>query len=506
MTSYFDLKDYFLDKPYKLVIASDAEPFVHITKNKEITTRVPAGGVSVALEPVARAAHATFIARGRTDEDKAMTDSKGYLQVNNGPDSYTLRRLFFSTEEIENYYMGYANQTLWPACHIAFEQPGFNPLWWQGYGAVNRKFANAIEEEAKENTFIWINDYQLALVPGMLRKTAKRVVGLFWHIPWPTWEIFRILPHKRMLLESILASDFVGFHRKYQADNFIDTVRNELEVRIDHEKNTIHYKDHATTIQSLPMGIDDDVIKHIAQPEDTGLLSSFVRSMLNIPNNELPLDEVFQKEKVLLGVDRLDYTKGLPHRLKALWRFFEKYPDYRGKVTYVGFAASTREQIPSYKTLRKDVEGIARTINEIFGNRDWQPIHLSPGVYSRSELVELYKHAAATLVTPLDDGMNLVSKEYIVAASLSQNPGMLILSQFAGSATDLRQALIVNPYDTESMADAIHIALKMPSKERKVRIDEMAQTLSEHNVYAWALQFLKDTEAAARENRKISFG
>lgn len=506
MTSYFDLKDYFAEKKYKLVIASDAEPFVHKKHEDKIVTEVPAGGVSVALEPVARAAGATFIARGRTEEDKAMTDNKGYMEVQSGTDAYTLRRLFFTPEQIENYYFGYANQTLWPACHIAFEQPNFDPLWWRGYLDVNRTFAKAIEEEAKEETLIWINDYQLAMTPGFIKPSPKRVIALFWHIPWPTWEIFRILPHKRQLLESMLAADFIGFHRKYQADNFIDTVTNELEVRVDYERNTIFHKDHQTTIHSLPMGIDNDVITSLAEPEDTVFLTAFVRSILGIAPSEKPLEEIFSKNKVILGVDRLDYTKGLPHRLKALWRFYEKYPEFRSKVTYVGFAASSRDQIPSYKLLRKEVEGLAQTINQIYGTKDWQPIHLYPGIFSRRELIELYKHAALMLVTPLDDGMNLVSKEYSIAASLSNDPGMLVLSQFAGSAKDLSQALIVNPYDTESLADAMYTGLKMPSKERKDRIQAMANILHEHNVYEWAMRFAKEVENTARENRKISFG
>lgn len=504
MISYFDLKDYFLEKKYKLILASDAEPFVHKKQNNALITQVPAGGVSVALEPVARASNDVFIARGRTDEDKAMANNKGYLEVKNAIDTYTLRRLFFTPEQTENYYMGYANQTLWPACHIAFEQPAFNPNWWQGYVEVNRVFAKAIEEETKSDSFIWINDYQLSLVPNMLKQNSKHILAFFWHIPWPTWEIFRIIPEKKHILESLLACDLLAFHRKYQATNFINTVRNELEVRIDQEKNAILYKNHTTTIRSLPMGIDNDVITSLAEPENTDFLTSIVKSLLGVKETKGPLDNLFSTTKVILGVDRLDYTKGLPHRLRALWRFFEKYPKYRGKVTYVGFAASSRDQIPSYKLLRKEVDGLAHTINQIFGTKDWQPIHLSRGIFSRRELVEIYKHAAVALITPLDDGMNLVSKEYILSASLSKTPGMLVLSQFAGSAKDLSQALQINPYDTEALADTIALALEMPIKERNERVQTMAQTLHERNVYEWALQFVKEAELAAKENKKIS--
>lgn len=247
------------------------------------------------------------------------------------------------------------------------------------------------------------------------------------------------------------------------------------------------------------MGIDTDVIKNLSEPDDSDTLTSFAKSIFGIEKEKIPFQDFFKTTQVILGVDRLDYTKGLPNRLDAIERFLEKYPKFIGKVTYLGFLALSRENIPSYKLLKKIVEKKAEEINKRFGTNTWQPVHLLPGIFSRKELITLYKHASACLVTPLDDGMNLVSKEYVISSSTSARPGMLILSQFAGSATDLTQALIINPYDIEQTADAVFKSLTMPEKERHDRIAHMAATLEEHNVYSWVMQFLREAEDAARE-------
>lgn len=505
MTTYFDIKDFFSQKKYQLIIASDAQPFSHIKTHGQVLTQTPAGGVSVALEPIARAANGIFIARGRTQEDKEASGKDGIIQVTRGTDSYLLKRLFFSPEEIDGYYYGFANQTLWPLSHIAFEQPVFAPLWFGQYQKVNEVYAQTIAKYLDKPSFIFLNDYQLALVPQFLPQKPNSIIGFFWHIPWPTWEIFRILPQKKEILESLLKVDFIAFHRKYQADNFVATVSRELPVRVDQEKGTIYYNNHATVVQSLPMGIDADVIEDLVVHKPSNIISSYVQNLLGLTPKELPLQEIFDSQKVLLGVDRLDYTKGIPLRLLALEEFFTTNPQFIGKVTYVGFLASSREHIQSYKQLKKEVDSLAAAINNKFQTDTWVPIRLLPGIFSRDQLVELYRKAAVCLVTPLDDGMNLVSKEFIIAASTTDNPGMLILSQFAGSATDLGASLIVNPYNTNEVALAIKNALATSAKERKQKITSMSETLKERNVYEWALQFVKHTEQAARENRETSF-
>lgn len=491
MSNFSDLESFFDKTKYKLILAADAEPFVHKKIKKDVGIEIPAGGVATTFDPIARATHAIFVARGKTTEDKEVSDRKGI--VSDPTNSYTLKRLFFSEEELQKYYYGFANQTLWPLCHVAFQQPKFSWTWYEGFKKVNERFAKAIKEQIKGKTFIWLNDYQLSLVPSYLGKNKDTVIGFFWHIPWPTWEVFRILPQKKQILESLLLCDFIAFHRGYQARNFLRCVERELEARIDAETHEIFYNKHTTTVTNLPMGIDTTAIDNLVSEKPL----SFLGKLFGKKRDTIG-EEFFAKEKVLIGVDRLDYTKGLPQRLEAIDNFFATYPAYIGKVTYLSVLALSRQEISAYASLKKEVIDLVHTINTKYARRGWEPIHLMMQTYPREEIVELYKRAAVCLVTPLDDGMNLVSKEFVTAASLSKTPGMLVLSQFAGSAIDLTRALIVNPYDTKEVARAIKQALDMSDKEKKTRIDSMRGKLDDRNLYDWALDFFKQTLAAAR--------
>lgn len=505
MTSFLDLQDFFKKLNKQLIIAADAEPVVHEKHKDTISSIIPAGGVGVALEPVSRASKAIYIARGKTETDKEVLNNKNDIILHpNTPDEYMLHRLFFSEEDLNAYYYGFANQTLWPLCHVAFQRPEFNSAWYEGYKRVNKAYADAIKAQIKSPSVVWINDYQLALVPSFLNHPKDTVIGLFWHIPWPTWEVFRILPQKKELLESLLSCDYIAFHRGYQAQNFIKTVERELEVRVDQETSRIYYKNHVTTVKSLPMGIDTDIIKDILEPQqpDT-IITAIVRALLGIQaepkdKQESDIDMFFKQNNVILGVDRLDYTKGLLFRLQALDLFFKEHPKHIGNVSYLGVLSPSREQIPAYKQLKKAVYDLAKEINEKYQTDSWKPIHLVSGVYSRAEILNLYRKAQVCLVTALDDGMNLVSKEFIVAASMSDNPGVLILSQFAGSAIDLTSSLIVNPYNIDEVADAIDKALTMPKSEKVKLTQQMDATLEERNVYGWAMKFVR--EAVEAEN------
>ncbi len=502
MIKYSDLQETFKNKNYKLIIAADAEPIVHSRSKDKVLTSMPAGGVAVAFEPIARASHAIFVGRGKTSEDKEVVDSTGKIEIHTNNDSYILKRLFFTEEEIYNYYFGFSNQTLWPLCHVAFEKPSFSSSWYEGYKEVNRKFAEAIKQEITGPTFIWLNDYQLTLVPHFLGKLKNVTIGIFWHIPWPTWEIFRILPQKKEILESLLKCDYIAFHRRYQRRNFSQTVERELEARIDLEMNRIYYNNHITTVNNLPMGVDTDVIKQLIEPEPTDKLFQLpLQSADELTGKERFIESLFKNTKVFLGVDRLDYTKGLLLRLQAIDLFFDNNPEYRGKVSYVSIIAPSRQEIPSYLMLREQIHTHAAAINQKYATNDWQPVNLLTATFSRKEIMELYRKAALCLVTPLDDGMNLVSKEFVIASSLAKNPGMLILSQFAGSAIDLTESIIVNPYDVEEVAKSIKKAFEMPKKDKEERIKTMAAVLEQRNVYEWAENFIKEGEIAGLQNK-----
>jgi trehalose 6-phosphate synthase/phosphatase len=336
-------------------------------------------------------------------------------------------------------------------------------------------------------------------------------VGMFWHIPWPTWEVFRILPQKREILTSMLACDFLAFHRRYQARNFLNAVERELGARIDLETSTVHFEGRSTRVTNLPMGIDVDVIRARLSPPESESTLVQILSAFGLgngsgnaaipPDEDEELAELAERYNMVLGVDRLDYTKGIPERLEGIDRFFEQHPEYRGKVVYVGMMSPTRDAVPAYQDLRAQVEARAKEINGRWSSDGWRPLHMRYNGAARENVMDLYHRARICLVTPLDDGMNLVSKEFVVAASLADNPGMLVLSQWAGSAIDLTAALLVNPYDPDSISAAIKMGLEMPADERRRRIDAMVELLEERNVYEWAMAFIRQAVNAVREQQ-----
>ena len=306
----------------------------------------------------------------------------------------------------------------------------------------------------------------------------------------------------------MLMCDYIAFHRGYQARNFLNTVERELEARIDQEKQVISYQNHLTSVKSLPLGLDIDVVKDLVRKEeDETKLAVTIRKALGLEKErvEHPLEQFFKEYKVIFGVDRLDYTKGIRHRLIGLDKFFEKNPEFLEKVVYLGIIAPSREQIPSYKKIKKEVQNLASSINEKYKTDSWQPIHLIHNLFTREDVLNFYKKADVCMVTPLDDGMNLVSKEFVVASSLSSKPGMLVLSQFAGSAIDLTSALIVNPYNLDEMVMAIKAALTMTVDEKKRRISEMAEMLEEKNVYEWGYMFIREALQSVKESSYHSF-
>lgn len=511
MTSFYDLRDLFQRAGYKVIIAADGETKMNVLKNSQVTQVNVHGGVASSFDILAQASKATYIARARTDEDKTGVDKKGKVLIHGDEGDYTLKRLFLTDDEVNNYYFGFANQTLWPLCHVAFEKPEFREDWYEGYKAVNQKFAKAIKEEISGKTFIWIHDYQLALVPLYLKLEQRKdvVVSFFWHIPWPTWEQFRILPVKKDILWSLLSCDFLAFHRGYQARNFMNTVQRELAVMIDEEKRQVHFDKNKTSVRNLPLGIDVDVIKRIvAPPLEESIVMRVLREMLQGESTQNTkeekkdqLDKFFKNYQVILGVDRLDYTKGVPLRLQAIDRLLEKYPQYREEVVYLGIMSPSRSKVPSYQSLKKEIDILAKTINEKYKTPGWKPIQIIHQSFTREDVMNLYKRADLCLVTPLDDGMNLVSKEFVIAQSFSDDPAMLVLSQFAGSAIDLRSALIVNPYDVEQVADSMKKGLEMPVKEKVRRTKEMVENMEERSIYAWAEEFFKEAQEGSKENR-----
>lgn len=501
-----DLKKFIASQNLNFVIVSDAEPRINEKQNGRSVFKPQAGGVAIALDPVALASKGVFIGRGKTKEDRTAVNSRNEIKIKDKNGAYTLKRVFLTEEEMEGYYYGFSNQTIWPLSHVAFETPEFNKTWYEAYKKVNRKFADAIKTEIKGDTFIWINDYQLALVPKLIDRPEKTIVAMFWHIPWPTWEVFRIMPQKKDILISLLSCDFLAFHRGYHVKNFLETVERELQARIDEETGIIYYKNHVTTVKNLPLGIDTDVVKRLVHvKKDGGFFANLFKNK-KVENSKENFDGLFGKDvKIILGVDRVDYTKGLKLRMVALDKFFTENSKYIGKVTYLGILSNSRQQIPAYRQLREDLNLIEDEINAKYAkyNLNWKPVHLIYETFPREKIINFYKKASCCLVTPRDDGMNLVSKEFVVASSFLKDPGMLVLSQFAGSAIDLKQSLIVNPYDIDEVAGAIKTALEMDKKDKMKRIKDMAEVLEEKNIYEWAMQFIKGAQSAIKEKQIV---
>lgn len=470
-------------KGNKFVAAIHREPYSHIHTPQGIRVERSIGGPSVLLDSILRKTGGLMVATASGDADQEVLDSDGKIRVPPGEESYELKRIALTKKEQDQFYYGFSNQTLWPLCHAVFVKPVFRASWWHTYVKVNHRFAKSIIKEiGKDEAFIWINDYQLALLPKMLREMNPNVsIGIFWHIPWPTVEIFRICPWRRDILEGMLGADLVGFHRSYHVSNFVDSLREEIGVIVESEPPSVLYRKRLTKLIHLPTGIDtEEIDTKIAQSEPINR---------DILRQDLGLN--LTSKYLVLSVDRIEYTKGMIERLRILDRLLEKYSHYRHQVTHLMIGVPSRLAIPAYKTYHSKVHKLVQRINEKYRHNGWQPIHFITHAIDRNRLFSYYHLADIGLVTPLDDGMNLVAKEFVIGSD--PNRGMLVLSRFAGAAKDLHPAVIINPYDTEGAADALNYALNMNPEERQRRNAEMRHILEENNMFRWGIEFIKNT-------------
>lgn len=464
------------DRP--LFVVSNREPYMHVMNGKKVECIMPASGLVTALEPIMRACGGTWIAHGSGDADRAYVDSKDRLRVPPDEPSYTVRRVWLSKEEENGYYFGFSNEGLWPLCHIAHTRPLFRPADWKHYQAVNQKFADVILEEM-EGTLepcVLIQDYHFALLPRLIKeKRPDARVALFWHIPWPNPESFGICPWQRDLLHGMLGADLLGFHTQFHCNNFLDTVDRALESRTDWERFSVKRQGHLTWVKPFPISV---------APSGTYRTS-------NMPSKTALLNDIGVKAEFLgIGVDRLDYTKGLIERFSGIECFLEQHPEFQGKFTFVEIGAPSRTLIKRYHDLMAEVEEEVERINWRFKSKDWKPIVFLKKHHSHQEIEPFYKHADLCLVTSLHDGMNLVAKEYVAAKD--EEDGVLILSRFTGASRELRDALLINPYDSEQVAGAIHLALTMDPKEEKSRMERMKQTVRDRNIYRWAADLISE--------------
>jgi trehalose 6-phosphate synthase len=460
-----------------LFVVSNREPYMHVHRPKGIEVIVPASGLVTALEPILRACDGTWIAAGSGDADRETVDDHDRLRVPPEKPEYTVRRVWLTKEEDEGYYYGFSNEGLWPLCHIAHTRPIFRASDWQSYQDANRKFADTLLQEmaGAEQPLVLAQDYHFALLPRMIKQARPDArVAIFWHIPWPNPEAFGICPWQRELLDGLLGADLVGFHTQAHCNNFLETVDQALESRIEWERFAVKRNEHMTFVRPFPISVD--VRESQGDSADSNSpyeLRAALLKNLGIEANFLGI-----------GVDRVDYTKGLIERFRGIEYFLEKWPAYQKKFTFVEIGAPSRTHIQRYHDFLAEVEAEAARVNARFQTPNWKPIAFLARHHSHHEILPYYRAADFCMVTSLHDGMNLVAKEFVAARE--NDDGTLILSQFTGASRELRDAIIVNPYDTEQLGAAIRQALEMDPVECRTRMQRMRRTVKEHNVYRWA--------------------
>ncbi|TXG86200.1 MAG: trehalose-6-phosphate synthase [Thermomicrobiales bacterium] len=475
-----------------VIVVSNREPYIHQQRGDRIEVQRPASGLVTALEPIMRACSGTWIAHGSGSADADVVDAQDRVAVPPEHPAYQLRRVWLTPDEEQGYYYGFSNEGLWPLCHIAHVRPTFRSNDWNQYVAVNRKFAAAVVAEARTaDPIVLVQDYHLALAPQMIRQALPNsTVITFWHIPWPNPESFAICPGREELLGGLLGSSILGFHTQFHCNNFVDTVDRFLEARVDRESFTVSCQGKPTAIRRYPISIswppDEDAVR---TPVDD------CRRKIRI-QNDLPLDHC-----VGVGVDRLDYTKGIIERFNSIERLLELNPEWIGRFSFVQIAAPTRSGIDEYQIHEAKVRALATRINGRFTRKGAAPIILKVEHHEPQDVYEYYRAAELCFVSSLPDGMNLVAKEFIAARD--DERGVLVLSQFTGAARELPESLVVNPYDIDQCAAALQMALTMPATEQRDRMRLMRGLIAEFNVYRWAGRMLLDAAAMRRRSKLV---
>ncbi|MCK9614191.1 MAG: trehalose-6-phosphate synthase [Candidatus Omnitrophica bacterium] len=455
-------------------VVSNREPYMHVLDESTNMIKCirPASGVVTAIHPILAACGGTWIAHGGGNADKQFVNSKDKLGLPPENNQYILKRVWLSKEEEQGYYYGFSNEGLWPLCHNTHTRPIFRETDWQIYKEVNQKFAQSVLEELPKKTpFIFIQDYHFTLLPKMIKdKRPDAIVALFWHIPWPTSESFSVCPYQKEILSGMLGCDLIGFHVQSHCNNFLDTANRLLESRVDTEKFSVVRFGKETFIRSFPISID--------YVQGKNLKTDFEQI------NKLKKEFKLEGKIVALGVDRIDYTKGIAERMLAIDRFLEKYPQYKNNFVFVQIGAPSRTHIKRYHDLIAEIDELVDKVNWKHREGEWKPIVYLKRHFAPEEITPYYALADICIVSSLHDGMNLVAKEYI--ANKSNLPGVLILSRFTGAARELNDAISINPYSIEEFANSIKSAIEMPIEEKKRRMENMCNIVAENNVYRWA--------------------
>ncbi|MEP6672427.1 MAG: trehalose-6-phosphate synthase [Chthoniobacter sp.] len=466
----------------KLIVVANREPYIHRYQGTQIECIRPASGMATALHPIMAAAGGTWIAHGSGTADRAVVDASNRVEVPPEDPAYTLRRVWLTPKQEKGFYYGLSNEGLWPLCHMAFTRPVFRKEDWEAYKEVNALFARAVIEEAGDGpALIFIQDYHFALLPRMLKSLAgnRLVIAHFWHIPWPNREIFRTFPWHAELLDGLLGSDLLGFQVRHHCQNFLDTVDRTMEAKVDHERFEITRKASPTRVRPFPISIDcAEHVEHAASDEVAQAMESW-RDRLQLGKRSLGI-----------GLERLDYTKGIPERLRAFDDLLLRHPEWRGRVVFAQVAVPSRSHLEEYRNLEEEVDGLVAQINGRWRKGDWEPVVLLKRHFDSTDMMALHRLAQFCVVSSLHDGMNLVAKEFL--ASRTDEMGVLILSRFTGAHRELPESLEINPFAIHEVSDAMACALEMSPQEQRRRMVRLRAQVAYNNVFRWAGKFLSE--------------
>jgi trehalose 6-phosphate synthase len=464
----------------KFILVSNREPYEHVCGvdgNPEV--KQPAGGLVSALDPTMRRTRGTWVAWGSGTADRDVADTLGRVSVPAGEESYTLRRVWLDDADVQGYYHGFANRALWPLCHMLIQHFEYRTEYWDRYRDVNLRFAHAVADEAERTNgraMVWIQDYHFALVPSLLRSMRPSLfIHQFWHIPFPPPDILQLLPARtnEAVLRGILGNDLIEFQIERYAVNFIDCIdRFVPEARIDRDNQIVHFRDRAIHVGAFPISIDVTRFEGMAASDESRTLATTLRRRHARGNRQLGV-----------CVDRIDYTKGILERIRALDTLWTESAELRQRFTFIFVCTPSRSEVPAYNILERDVLDAVTSINAKFGCAHWTPIVLISENVDADLLAAVYRAGDMCIVSSLQDGMNLVAKEF-VACQLDER-GVLLLSRFAGSAEEIEGAMLINPFNIDGFVAAIRSALSMSPDERRRRMRRMRRQLHNSTIFDW---------------------
>jgi trehalose 6-phosphate synthase len=460
----------------QLIIAvSNREPYIHHHGGDEIKCQAAVGGVTSALDPAMRAINGIWIAHGGGDADRKTVSSQNKIMVPPDNPLYTLKRVWLKEKDLRGYYHGFSNQALWPLCHSAYVPPVFDRSHWDRYKKVNSIFArNVLGETQNRKAVVFIQDYHFSLLPRMIKKTnPAATLAQFWHIPWPYSQKFRICPWHEEILDGLLGNDLLGFHTATYCQNFLDTASSLKGAMVNYKDGEVIWKGQVTRIRPFPISVDFEQLSQDVQKGEVEEEFKRLKDRLGI-----------QEETIIISIDRVDYTKGIPQRILALDRFLCAYPEYKEKLVLIQTGTPSRTNIPDYENLGQEIIRLTEWINQKHGSETWKPVINLPGPLLPLTLATLEGKADICIISSLDDGMNLVAKEYV--ASQINNGGILLLSSFTGAARELKHSIKINPFAPDLFARAIKDALEMPVAEKTRRMKKDRAIIRKNNIYKWA--------------------